>query len=444
MIRRKGLITRASLLAVAATTAGAGNAYAQTAPAPAASAPVIQTTPITPNAIANTRFLFSGYIKLDAIETKADDGDFGDGGATGRDFYLPSATPVAALPGTGTNVPLSESAKLTMHAKQSRFIFGTDTDLADKSTVSSRLEVDLYGSTVGNQRATNTYGVQLRQAYLQYKGWLVGQAWTNFQDTGVLPETADYIGPTDGTVFVRQAQVRYTVGGFSISAENPETTITAPNGTQISSDDGALPDITAAYQFKFGGTGSYIRAAALVRQLKYDTPNATNGIKNEATSISASTTGEALSVSGKFVIGSNDDIRFMATIGEGMGRYLGLNFANDAVLTATTNNLTTGVNADLKAISGWAAFAAWRHAWTPQVRSTFMYALGSYSNKTQYTNANLINKKSDSIAANLFYSPIPKVDVGVELRVAKRTVENATTTADGTMKRLQASVKYSF
>jgi hypothetical protein len=166
------------------------------------------------------------------------------------------------------------------HIKQSRFIFGTDTDLADGGLLSSRLEVDLYGSSLGDERATNTYGVQLRHAYIQYGRWLVGQTWSNFMDAAALPETADFIGPTDGTVFVREPMVRYTLGNWSFSAENPETTITPfGGGTRIASDDNNIPDFTAAYTWKLGhGT---LRAAALVRQLKYETTGA--GAVNDTT-----------------------------------------------------------------------------------------------------------------------------------------------------------------
>ena len=40
-----------------------------------------------------------------------------------------------------------------------------------------------------------------------------------FADRGVfsLPEAVDFVGPTDGTVFVRQAQLRYTTGNFSLA-----------------------------------------------------------------------------------------------------------------------------------------------------------------------------------------------------------------------------------
>lgn len=385
---------------------------AATAEATPAAAPTIQTKTITPNALPNTRFLFSGYVKVDALASNYGDGEIADG-SIGRDFYLPGVIPVGGA---------DEGTDYDMHAKQSRLIFGTETDLADKSVLTSRFEFDMYGSALGDERATNTYGVLMRQAYVQYKNWLVGQTWSTFQDVSVLPETTDYIGPSDGTVFVRQAQVRYTNGNFSIAIENPETTITPfGGGARISSDDNSIPDLAAAYTFKFGKHS--LRAAALVRQLKYETTG--------AGAIDDSATAGGVSLSGKIMIGAADDLRFMVTVGEGLGRYVGVNFSNDAVLTAGGNLETT---------SGWAGFAAYRHVWTPELRSTLMYSTSSYDNDAALTGL-AVNKSSMSWAANLFYSPVPKLSLGVELRFAERELESG---ADGSMTRLHAAAIYSF
>jgi hypothetical protein len=443
MPQRRNFNVQASALALAVTALCAGTVQAQTkeqelearieqlekrlkelsppsaatgAPAPAPAA-AVQTKTITPNAVPNTSFSYSGFIKLDALASKYDDGEIADS-SIGRDFYLPGTIPVGGE---------DEDVDYDMHVKQSRFIFGTDTTLEDKSLLSSRLEFDLYGSSLGDERATNTYGLQLRHAYLQYKNWLAGQTWSNFQDVNALPETADFIGPTEATIFVRQPQVRYTSGGLSISIENPETTITPFGGgtggnARISSDDNNVPDLTAAYTFKFGNN-SYIRAAALVRQLKYET----TGVGAIDDSIFAG----GVSIGAKINFGSNDDLRMMFTAGEGIGRYVGVNFANDAVLDAVN---------ELEAIEGWAAFAAWRHVWGGTLRSTLMYSTSTYDNDAALTGFG-VNKKSMSVAGNLFYSPAPKLDVGIELRVAEREIESG---IDGSMKRLHAVAKYSF
>ncbi len=152
---------------------------------PPADAPGFQVKPITPNAVSGTRFLYSGFVKFDGMWSDYQDGEIADG-SIGRDFYLPSTIPVGGV---------SEGVDYDSHVKQSRFIFGTDTDLSGGGSLSSRFEVDLYGSALGDERATNTYGVLLRHAYIQYRQWLIGQTWSNFMDAGALPETADLHRP---------------------------------------------------------------------------------------------------------------------------------------------------------------------------------------------------------------------------------------------------------
>ena len=406
--------------------------------ADAPAAPAIQTAPIAPGALANTKFIYGGFIKMDALWSGYSEGQIANG-ASGSDFYVPGAIPVIAPTGT----ELTNGVNLHMHAKQSRFQFGTDTDTSD-GKISSRFEFDLYGSSLGNDRATNTYGLQLRHAYFQYKGWLVGQTWSNFQDATSLPETADYIGQVDGVVFVRQPQVRYTVGGFSIAAENPQTTISnVLTGTQITSNNNVYPDITAAFNAKF--SSGYVKFGLLVRQLRYVSRVAAPTAANP--NISASTTSIAATVAGKINFGK-DDLRFTVVGGSGIGRYVGLNFDNDAELN--------GANNEIHAITGWAAYAAYRHVWNAKGtwRSTIMGSESSYSNDLTLLNTagtSFVNKATASGAINIFYTPIPKVDIGAEYRVAQREIEsNAYKTAthpettSGQLKRFQLTAKYSF
>jgi hypothetical protein len=365
----------------------------------------------TSSALAGTRFSIDGYVKLDAQWSDYRDGEIADSGA-GRDSYLPAAIPVGGEP---------EGVDLETDIKQSRLGFGTQTDLPDGRSIASRIEVDLYGAALGNQTFANSYGMQLRHAYVSYGSWLVGQTWSNFQDVDALPDSTDFIGPTDGTVFVRQPQLRYTRGGLAISIENPETTITTHGGVaHISSDDNNVPDLAVSQRFVHGA--GYLRTAILARQLRYETSGlgATSHMQYAM----------AASMSGMITFG-RDDVRFMLTSGEGIGRYVGLGFADDAVLSA---------RGELEAISGTAAFVAYRHVWTDKIRSTVMASGSEYRNDVALTGPNA-NKGSFSWAVNAFYAPIPQLDLGVEWRQASREIESG---EEGTMNRLQVSAKYSF
>src|SRR3546814_18850980 len=86
----------------------------------------------------------------------------------------------------------------------------------------------MYGggsSNLGNEVSTNTHGLTLRQAFVTWNNWLAGQAWSNFQDVAALPEAVDFVGGTEGTTFVRQAQIRSTNGPFPVALEKPHNPI---------------------------------------------------------------------------------------------------------------------------------------------------------------------------------------------------------------------------
>ncbi|MBK7904698.1 MAG: hypothetical protein IPJ97_18640 [Proteobacteria bacterium] len=83
------------------------------------------------------------------------------------------------------------------------------------------------------------------------------------------------------------------------------------------------------------------------------------------------------SLTGKFMIGK-DDIRFML-LGGNLGRYVGLNFTTDAVLTSNTGT------ADLETIDGFAGSIAYRHVWSDKWRSSIYFALKVTTTTTPVT-----------------------------------------------------------
>ena len=177
---------------------------------PAAEAKPIQPSTIMTAANPGTRFSYGGFIKLDAMVTDTDDGKIADGGA-GRMFYLPASLPVGGEGG---------SAYTDFGAQFSRFWFSADHTTDGGAKVKAYIEADFFGGSsagLGNETATNTHGVTLRQAYVSWGDWLAGQTWSNFMDTAALPDAVDFVGVTDGTVFVRQAQIRYKYSAFPYS-----------------------------------------------------------------------------------------------------------------------------------------------------------------------------------------------------------------------------------
>lgn len=370
-------------------------------------APPLQSTPILPAANPGTRFSMGGFIKFDAMVTDTSNGEIADGSA-GRLFYLPSAIPVGG-PDEGTDYD--------SHAQFSRLWFGADTDL-DGHKLKAYLEMDLFGGALGNEIATNTYGVTIRHAYVAWDRWLAGQTWSNFQDAAALPDAVDFIGPTEGTIFVRQAQLRYTNGPWSFSIENPETTFTGYlSGVRGSSDDNLAPDLTLRYLHKAGW--GHVTLAALARQLKVENCGAD------------SDTAFALSLSGRYNLGANDDLRYMLSGGRGIGRYLGLALGPDAMVAA---------DGSIHALDGYGGFVAWRHVFSPKLRGNVFYSHAAFDNDVALTGSG-VTESSRSIHANLIWTPLPKVDIGAEFIHGTRRLENG---SEGDLDRLHMHVKYSF
>ena len=376
--------------------------------------PKIQGTPILTAGNPGSRFSFGGFVKLDAMYTDTNAGEIPDGTA-GRMFYLPSSIPVGGL--------AESNGDTDWHAQWSRFWLAADSDVAGKKA-RAYVEMDFFGggntAFLGNEVSTNTHGVTLRQAYVQWDKWLAGQAWSNFQDVAALPDAVDFVGPTEGTTFVRQAQLRYTSGPWSFSLENPETVVTGwRSAARTISDDNAFPDLTARWTSK--GDWGHFGVAGLVRQLRHETAIS-----------QAEGTGYGVSLSGKFNMGASDDIRWMLTGGRGIGRYVGFALGADGVLDVASSDIDpTGVLA---------GFVAWRHVFDPKVRGNLILSRAQFDNDTAWTGLG-ITASAQSIRANLIYSPLPKLDLGAELSWGNRELESG---ADGDLRRIHTTVKYSF
>ncbi|MFV7783521.1 DcaP family trimeric outer membrane transporter [Shewanella marisflavi] len=357
-------------------------------------------------AMAETEFKFGGYVKADVMFSDYSNGA-PDSGNLSRQFYVPGT--IYGTPGNGEQV-------VDFQARESRFNFKTVTDL-DGHKLTGFIELDFMTHTDGNERVSNSYSPRIRHAFVSFDNWTVGQTWTTFQNPGALPENLDFVGAADGTPFVRQTQVRYTNGGFQFALENPETTVT-PNGGggRITSGSGMVPDFVVRYNFNTQG-GSKFTLAGLARQLNL-----------EKGDIDSQTMGYGVSFTGVIPIG-DDDFKLSATAGDGMGRYMALNYANAGVLDA---------DGDIDTISSYGGFASYRHWWNDKWRSSFTLSGFKADNDVALTGG-LVNEESYSGYINLLYSPVKPMTVGVEYMYAENTKQNGD---KGELNRVIFSVKY--
>lgn len=230
-----------------------------------------------------------GFLKSVATFSRWSDGDAA-ANSLGRDFYLPQTIPVGGV---------RESTDNDFSAKQTRLWLNLETQVAGH-TLKGYVETDFQtaAGTQGTERTTNGYDLALRRAYVQFDKLTVGQDWSTFQYVGALPESTDFVGPTEGTVFVRQPLIRYSIPAgkgltLHVSAENPETS-SANQGAPalIENDDDSMPDFAA--RLAYSGSFGELSLAGLVRQLAVD-----NGIiHDEAMGYGVSFGGKINRVSG--------------------------------------------------------------------------------------------------------------------------------------------------
>jgi hypothetical protein len=121
----------------------------------------------------------------------------------------------------------------------------------------------------------------------------------------------------------------------------------------------------------------------------------------------------------------------MVTVGDGVGRYIGLGFVPDGYVD-TSNNIATA--------EALAFYVSYRMVWNSKWRSNIMYGNTSISYDNDVAAATL-NDTGSSIHVNLIHNILPKLDVGAEIIYGERELVNGT---DGDFTRFQFSAKYAF
>ena len=316
---------------------------AQSAP-PAASPAIAVTAGATKGSFrlpgSDTSVTFGGYAKLDAVFSNPSAGV----GSTADLELKPATSRSDQCQGERTQPGQVRRSPIQAICRTS-----TPTSWG---ALTSYVEGDFFGAA-GNESVSNSNGLRVRHAYGTLGGLLAGQTWTTFSDVDAYPETVDFGGPV-GRIFARQAQVRWTQpfssGQWSIALENPETVATLPNGTQFRADDDRLPDLAGIVSFNTG-FGKY-SIAGVARQLRVDSASAPASQDQKF--------GSALGVNGVIPFLRSDDLRFSGYYGNGIGRY-SIGFFTDALLDA---------NGHILLPKQWLATVAYRHFWSPNLRST--------------------------------------------------------------------------
>jgi len=363
-----------------------------------------------------TTYKFGGYAKFDAMFSDYS-GPTPDTDAVIRQFYVPTGIPLDGE---------SDDITADFQARETRINFRADTTTAGGDSITAFIEMDFFavGGTTANELVSNSFSPRLRHAFIKYNKWTFGQTWSTFQDVAALPEALDFVGPAESTTFVRQAMIRYTTGGLELAVENPQTLVAGVDAADRGLS--TMPDLIGRYTFKFGDKGSYLKVAGVYRSLKVDDTSG-DGSQNDET-------GYGISASTKIMFGSAD-LRAMVTVGDGLGRYVGLGFVPDGYVDPGTGEIATAEVV--------AAFVALRVPFGNGWRTNIMFGTTDISYDDDVLAAGS-NGSASSFHVNLIKNILPKLDVGVELMYAEVEKVGPQVPNSGDFTRVQFSAKYAF
>ena len=324
----------------------------------------------------------------------------------------------AALDGANSDI-----FKSTLAATRLGFDFKTPTQAGD---VAGKVEVDFLGSN-------DT--LRIRHAYLTYANWLIGQTWSNFAVPDYMPETIDALGYVGGAV-KRTPQVRYT------STFSPETNLifaledskySDNSGTTLGSDPDnqmRIPALTARLNHKFANNAGIISARTMVadKQTSDDEKVAWGVGLGTKYNVTPSTTLKAdyyhVKGDSSFVSWSNPGYSIEKTGGN--------------IQQSEFDSITVGIT----------------QQFNPKWRGTLGYGYMTHDEDLDYINASAnpaaLNKDLWQAWANVFYSPIKPVSLGLEYTYGERetfSAPNATmplTSKTGEENRVNVVALYNF
>lgn len=303
---------------------------------------------------------------------------------------------------------------------------GSTSRLYFKTVVSTRngplvgyIETDFRGP--GNS-------LRLREAYVSYYGFTLGQTTSTFCDLGASFNTIDFEGPNAYT-YGRNLMVQYKYkasSGFSFAVAAEYPVVSATYGNLNKPAYQRMPDIPAYVQYAWSGGASHIRASGIVRNMSY---------LDQRESQLMDKTGWGAQLSGTFKVGSLLQLYGQALYGEGITPYI--QDLQGVGLDLVPNHTGSG---DMQTV----AAMAWLAGAQINITRKMPLTVG-YSQVTLFDNHGDLSSSDYRIgqylATNLFYNFSPLWSVGVEYLYGTRINFSGQT---GAANRVQACIQLNF
>ncbi len=361
------------------------------------SSALAQSSPFEWNVGDNTKIKLGGFIRINANY------DF-DGSVTGNDFIT-------------TTIPTS-----TAYNSEDRLSFDPSaTRLSLMLTQSTEAVGDINVYVEGDFRGTGNT-IRLRQAYVQFSGFIAGQTWSFMSDLAAQAPTIDINGVGSRTFF------RTALFGYRHSLSDRLTAGISLESPSLTSDyvgvyeavNQRMPNVPIYIQAK-GGAG-HLKAAAVFRSLQYG---------DSSTQERVNVFGVGGQLSGSLKLCSAATLFGQAIYGKGINT-----FVSDLASVGLSNIMSTN-GSDMEATPmGGASMGV-----SAKLASKWSAALSGSLTRNYGDQAYFAGdyKSSSYVSALVQYTPAPRISLGLEYLNGSRTNFDGDPSA---AQRMSFSVKY--
>ena len=339
-----------------------------------------------------------------------------------------SAMHLPSIPTTRDSVPNDPQYHADLN--QTRLIFATAFQTRTIGEIFSYIETDFYGGEGGGN-------LRLRQAYVRFLNFKIGQTWSGFTDEEAWPNITDFDGPSTGA-WVRSAQFTYYVKpnenqdiSFGLEVPTVDYSRYLAIDTLVTPTKQTVPDFVTHYEVRW--PKGHFQLAAVARAIEYK-----NGQNKKEVDI-----GGGFSASGSHTFFGRDLFVYQAAYGRGISRYL-VSFGGggwDAVPDTKGN---------LELVPVYGGYVGYQFFWGKKnyakrdhdhFSSTFVYGYVHLENPQQTNFGNPTLLTGSYASANLYWHVVKPLNIAIEGIYGFRTDEYE---SDGNDLRIQMVVEYNF
>ena len=320
--------------------------------------------------LAGSEINFYGNVRMDA-QYQA------EGGSQARLYNQISSVPIEGIS------ERSDEFKSTLSATRIGLDFKTP---ATGKDVSGKIEVDFLGGA-------NFDNLRIRHAYVNYGNWLIGQTWSNFAVPDYMPETIDALAFVGSSV-KRTPQVRYK------HTFNPNTNlVTAVEDPKDSSISMRMPALTTRLNHKVNDELS-LSGRAMTHEKRID---------------SEEKWAWGIGIGVKYDFSPQTSLKADYYHVKGDSSFV--SWTNSGVLKTTSGDL---VQNEFDSIT-----VGVTQKFNDKLRGTLGYGFMKFDEDQDYisavANKTASNKELWQAWANMFYSPVKPISLGVEYVYGERT-----------------------